>query len=86
MTETLKRTLGSRDLTLLVIGNVIGAGIPLSPASVLRQSGESVPIAIAVWLVGGVLSLMGALAYAHLGNIVIKDNQRAPYLSLQVGF
>ncbi|MBL8458163.1 MAG: DUF3034 family protein, partial [Zoogloea sp.] len=26
------------------------------------------------------------LAYAHLGNIVIKDNQRAPYLSLQVGF
>jgi len=26
------------------------------------------------------------LAYAHLGNIVIKDKQRAPYLSVQVGF
>ncbi|HET9031341.1 MAG TPA: DUF3034 family protein [Dokdonella sp.] len=26
------------------------------------------------------------LAYADLGNIVIKDNQRGPYLSVQVGF
>ena len=26
------------------------------------------------------------LAYADLGNIVIKDKQRATYLSLQVGF
>ena len=69
MTETLRRTLGSRDLTLLVIGNVIGSGIFLVPASVLKQSGESMPIAIAVWLVGGVLSLMGALSYAELGGM-----------------
>ena len=26
------------------------------------------------------------LAYADLGNIVIKDNQRGVYASLQVGF
>lgn len=69
MTETLKRTLGSRDLTLLVIGNVIGSGIFLSPASVLKQSGESLSIAVAVWLVGGILSLMGALSYAELGGM-----------------
>ena len=69
MTETLKRTLGSRDLTLLVVGNVIGSGIFLVPASVLLQSGESVPIAISVWLVGGLLSLMGALSYAELGSM-----------------
>ncbi|MBL0171002.1 MAG: amino acid permease [Gemmatimonadaceae bacterium] len=69
MTESLKRTLGSRDLTLLVVGNVIGSGIFLVPASVLKQSGESMPIAIAVWLVGGVLSLMGALSYAELGGM-----------------
>ncbi len=69
MTNTLKRTLGSRDLTLLVIGNVIGSGIFLVPASVLLQSGESMPIAIAVWLVGGVLSLLGALSYAELGGM-----------------
>ncbi|MBC8085913.1 MAG: amino acid permease [Phycisphaerae bacterium] len=69
MTETLKRTLSYRDLILLVIGNVIGSGIFLSPSSVLRQSGESFPIAVTVWLVGGVLSLMGALSYAELGGM-----------------
>jgi amino acid transporter len=67
MADSLARTLGTRDLTLLVVGNVIGSGIFLVPSSVLAQSGESVPIAMAVWLVGGVLSLLGALSYAELG-------------------
>jgi APA family basic amino acid/polyamine antiporter len=67
MSDTLKRTLGTTDLTLLVIGNVIGSGIFLVPSSVLKQSGESVGIASAVWLVGGLLSLLGALSYAELG-------------------
>ena len=69
MTETPERTLGSRDLTLLVIGGVIGSGIFISPSAVLRQSGESLPIAVGVWLVGGILSLMGALSYAELGSM-----------------
>ena len=67
MTVGLKRTLGTTDLTLLVIGNVIGSGIFLVPSSVLRQSGLSVGVAASVWLVGGVLSLLGALSYGELG-------------------
>lgn len=67
MAVALKRTLGTTDLTLLVIGNVIGSGIFLVPSSVLRQSGGSVAVASSVWLVGGVLSLLGALSYAELG-------------------
>jgi APA family basic amino acid/polyamine antiporter len=63
---TLRRTLTSRDLTLLVIGNVIGSGIFLVPPSVLREAG-SVPLALSAWVVGGVLSLFGALAYGELG-------------------
>ncbi len=67
MTGALKRTLGTTDLTLLVIGNVIGSGIFLVPSTVLRLSGESVAVASSVWLVGGVLSLLGALSYGELG-------------------
>lgn len=67
MTSGLKRTLGTTDLTLLVIGNVIGSGIFLVPSSVLRQSGQSVSVAMSVWLVGGLLSLLGALSYGELG-------------------
>lgn len=69
MSETLKRTIGSRDLTLLVIGNVIGSGIFLVPSAVMRQSGESMTVAMSVWLVGGLLSLMGALSYGELGSM-----------------
>lgn len=69
MSDSLKRTLGTTDLTLLVVGNVIGSGIFLVPSSVLRQSGESVGVASAVWLIGGLLSLLGALSYAELGSM-----------------
>jgi APA family basic amino acid/polyamine antiporter len=65
--KQLSRTLGALDLTLLVVGTVIGSGIFLVPGGVLRQSGGSMVLALAIWLVGGVLSLLGALTYGELG-------------------
>lgn len=62
----LARVLGRRDLTLLTIGCVIGSGIFLVPGQVLTQSGGYVGPALLVWLVGGVLSLLGALTYGEL--------------------
>lgn len=63
----LARTIGRRDLTLLVIGSVIGSGIFLVPGGVLAKSGGTVGVALLVWLFGGVLSLLGALTYSELG-------------------
>lgn len=62
----LVRTLRLRDLLLLFIGSVIGSGIFLAPAIVLREVGGSVGLSLLVWVVGGALSLMGALTYAEL--------------------
>jgi basic amino acid/polyamine antiporter, APA family len=67
MSSSLKRTLGFKDLVLIVIGTVIGSGIFIVPGAVLRQTGGDVGPALLVWLVGGVLSLLGALTYAELG-------------------
>jgi len=66
-TNTLVRTLGLRDIILLVIGSVIGSGIFLVPGAVLRQVDGFVIPALLVWLVGGILSLLGALTYGELG-------------------
>ena len=63
---TLARTLGLRDLILLIIGSVIGSGIFLVPGAILRQVEGSVGLALLVWLGGGVLSLLGALTYGEL--------------------
>src|SRR5436305_12577528 len=64
--SSLIRTLRLRDLFLLFIGSVIGSGIFRTPGPILRQVGGSVGIALLVWIVGGVLSLMGAVTYAEL--------------------
>ncbi len=62
----LVRTLRLRDLLLLFIGSVIGSGIFLTPGLIFRQLDGSVGLSLLVWLVGGVLSLLGALTYAEL--------------------
>lgn len=67
MTVGLRRTLGTLDLTLLTIGLVIGSGIFIVPAIVLRSTGGSMSLALSIWVVGGILSLLGALTYGELG-------------------
>jgi APA family basic amino acid/polyamine antiporter len=62
----LARTLRQSDLLLLFIGSVIGSGIFLTPGLILRQLNGSVGFSLLVWVVGGVLSLLGALTYAEL--------------------
>src|SRR6267154_6385903 len=62
----LQRVLGMRDLVLMIIGTVIGSGIFLVPGAVLRAVGNSVPVALMVWLTGGILSLLGALTCGEL--------------------
>lgn len=63
----LLRTLTLRDVVLLIVGTVIGSGIFLVPGPVLRNVHNRVDLALAVWLLGGLLSLMGALTYGELG-------------------
>ena len=67
MQQSLARTLTNKDLVLLLVGTVIGSGIFLVPGGVLQQSGGHVGLALSVWFLGGVLSLLGALTYGELG-------------------
>jgi APA family basic amino acid/polyamine antiporter len=63
----LTRALGLFDMTMLVMGTVIGAGIFTVPYVVigLVHSGE---LALGAWLVGGVLAISGGLVYAELAG------------------
>jgi basic amino acid/polyamine antiporter, APA family len=65
--QDLPRTLTQTDLVLLLVGTVIGSGIFLVPGGVLQQSGGHVGLALMVWGIGGILSLLGALTYGELG-------------------
>lgn len=63
---TLLRELNWVDTTALVAGCVIGSGIFLVPGSVAGQL-TSFGEVMLVWLVGGVLTVFGALSLAELG-------------------
>lgn len=64
--DRLERGLGLGDATLLVVSSVIGVGIFLTPGGV-AESLPSPGLFLLAWLVGGLLSLAGALANAELG-------------------
>src|SRR6184192_3460675 len=82
--STLERTLGLKDLTLLIIGTVIGSGIFIVPGAVLRQTNGSITLSMAVWLVGGLLSLLGALTYGKLSAMNPKAG--GLYIFIRDGF
>ncbi len=67
MARSLDRTLSQKDLVFIVIGTVIGSGIFLVPGAVLTQSQGGVGLALLVWFVAGILSLLGALTYGEMG-------------------
>ena len=65
MTE-LRRDLTLFDTINLVVGTIIGSGIFLVPAEIARAV-WSPGWMLAVWIIGGVLTMLGALSLAELG-------------------
>jgi amino acid transporter len=59
--------LGLAEAVALIVGVVIGAGIFKAPSVVAGMSGSAATM-FAAWLLGGVLSLAGALCYAELAT------------------
>ncbi len=67
MSAELTRRLGLFDTTAVVVGAIIGVGIFFTPAEVARLAG-STERALTVWLLGGLVALLGALTFAELGR------------------
>lgn len=61
------RRLGLFSGIMMVIGGIIGAGIFRNPAEVARRV-VSTQLTLSVWILGGVIALIGAFCYGELGN------------------
>jgi basic amino acid/polyamine antiporter, APA family len=75
----LKRALGPWAAAAIVVGSVIGSGIFLVPKTMILRVGD-VHWVFAVWILGGLLSLAGALTYAELAAALPEAGGEYTYL------
>ena len=65
----LPRVLGTGQAMAIVVGTIIGSGIFLVPREMIVATGSSSLVYLA-WIVGGLLSLFGAMTYAELSTML----------------
>lgn len=82
--EGLVRGLGRWDATFLTIGSVIGTGIFITTADMARVLPHQGMILV-VWMLGGLLTLAGALSYAELGALYPRAGGMYHYLKEAYG-
>ena len=68
----------------VIVGSIIGSGIFISPGGVLSCTG-SINMALVVWILSGVFSMMGAYCYAELGCMIKKSGADYAYIMDTLG-
>lgn len=78
--------LGPVEGACIVVGTVIGSGVFIVPQTVAAKVGEyGFGMVMLAWIVGGVLSLAGALSYAELAAMFPRSGGQYVFLSEAFG-
>ena len=77
--EGLKPGLGLFDSVTLVAGSMIGSGIFIVSADIVRQVGSPAAL-LAIWIVSGLMTIAGALAYGELAAMMPQAGGQYVYL------
>lgn len=75
----LERNLGLFSAITIIVGNIIGSGIFLTPSNVLENAG-SVGMSLVVWIGAGVFSVIGALCFLELGTTIVQSGAEYIYI------
>jgi APA family basic amino acid/polyamine antiporter len=81
--QSLERRLGPIDAAAIVISNVIGVGIFITP-QIIAQAVPHPLWFLGVWVAGGLLAFTGAMAYAELGTM--RPRSGGEYVYLREGY
>jgi len=78
-TAGLVRQLGLFDSTMIMVGIIIGSGIFLT-TGIMAKSIPSASLILLAWIVGGLMTLAGALTFAELGAAMPEAGGQYVYL------
>ena len=78
-TTTLLRAISPTAAVAMVVGSMIGSGIFIVPADIARQMG-SPGLLLTVWVVTGIVTVMGALTQGELAAMYPKAGGQYVYL------
>ena len=68
----LNKRINLYGLTMIAVGSCIGAGIFTTP-NVVAQPLNNHLLVLIIWILGGLISLTGALTFAELGGMFPKS-------------
>jgi len=77
--KSLKKEIGLLDAISIVVGSMVGSGIFIVGADIARNTG-SAGWFIAVWVIGGIMTLIAALSYGELSAMFPKAGGQYVYL------
>jgi APA family basic amino acid/polyamine antiporter len=75
----LLRQVGLFDATMIVMGGIVGAGIFINPYVVAQQVHTPLMI-LGVWIIGGMVAMLGAFVYAELAALRPEVGGQYAYL------
>lgn len=81
---TVAARLGLGDVVSIVVGIIIGVGIYKTPAGVFDNVSSASQVML-VWVLGGIVSLIGALCFAELASAYPRSGGEYVYLTRAFG-
>src|SRR3954468_184043 len=77
--KSFKRSLGLLDATMVVAGSMIGSGIFIVSADIMRNVGSAGWL-VFVWLITGFMTITAAMSYGELSGMFPKAGGQYVYL------
>ena len=79
-TKEMKKNMGVLSATSIVVGCVIGAGVFFKPYAIYQATGGAPGLGLLSWILGGVMSILGALTFAEIAVMIPRTGGMVTYL------